>query len=122
MVETAAARFCADLRLGSGDREDLAASAIGDKAKAREAEAIIAQVAGSGTPGTPPVSETSSRSATGGAPCGVPTETNLRSSDANVAVKSKDAIIQPVKPSNATFSFEVRWVTPPSETSISLVV
>ena len=55
-------------------------------------------------------------------PCGVPTETKLRSSDADVAVKSKDAIIQPVKPSDATFSFEVRWVTPPSETSISLVV
>ena len=56
---------------------------------------IIAQVAGSGTaPGTSPVSETPSRSATGGRLVGPPTERNWSTSEADVALKSKDAVIQ----------------------------
>jgi hypothetical protein len=109
----------------SADREGLAASAIGDEAKAREAEAHHRPGRGLRS-GAARRRNARQRNAVeernGGRLAGPPSERNTSISEADVAVKFMDPVSQPVKPFDGTSSVAVSWVSPPSETWNSLVV
>jgi hypothetical protein len=104
----------------SAGRVGPAASAIAGEAKTREADAHHRPGPGlrCGAARQRDAVEERNRRKAGRAP----SERNTNISEADVAVKVIDPVINPVNPRDPTSAVVVSWVSPPSETTISFVV